>query len=85
MQAGHAPGGPGAEHRRLVNKASIGAPIHAAGAQLYNPGWLLGEGDLYRHLIAMLSASEPSTMDDVAGRMCQNEFGKQILILKFYK
>ena len=85
MQAGHAPGGPGAEHRRLVNKASIGAPIQAAGAQLFNPGWPLGEEELYRHRIALLSASEPSTMDHVAGRMCQNKFGKQMLILKFYK
>ena len=31
----------------------------------------VSEGELYRHLIAMLSASEPSTMDDVYGRMCQ--------------
>ena len=85
MQARQASGGPEAENRRFVNKASTGAPIHAAGAQLCNPGWPLGEGELYRHRIAMLSASEPSTMDDVAGRMCQNKFGKQMLILKFYK
>ena len=45
----------------------------------------VSEGELYRHLIAMLSASEPSTMDDVYGRMCQNKFGKQNLILKIYK
>ena len=45
----------------------------------------VSEGELHRHLIAMLSASEPSTMDDVSGRMCQNEVGKQILILKIYK
>ena len=29
----------------------------------------VSEGELNRHLIAMLSASEPSTMDDVSGLM----------------
>ena len=74
---------------------------HAIGALPFGRGALLlqvqaagsaslamssvSEGELYRHLIAMLSASEPSTMDDVSGRMCQNKFGKQIPILKFYK